>query len=70
MTQLRATVKGDTLHVPTFACMRCHKPSQQAGRGYRMILGARVQVCSACKGVIDARRGIKPARAHVLPGAA
>lgn len=56
MNQLRATVKGDTLHVPTFACMRCHKPSQQAGRGYRFILSARVQVCAGCKAAIDQRR--------------
>lgn len=56
MTTLRATVKGDTLHVPTFACMRCHKPSQQAGRGYRMLCGARVQVCRDCKQIIDAQR--------------
>ena len=54
--RLQPTVKGNTLHVPTFACGRCHKPSQQAGRGYRLILGARVQVCSTCKAVIDARR--------------
>jgi hypothetical protein len=53
---LQPTVKGNTLTVPTFACMRCHKPSQQAGRGYRMLLGARVQVCAACKVAIDARR--------------
>ena len=50
------TVKGNTLTVPTFACGRCHKASQQAGRGYRMLLGARMQVCAACKAVIDAQR--------------
>lgn len=66
MTTLRATVKGDTLAIHTFACGRCHKPSQQAGRGYRFILGARVQVCSGCKKFIDDRR----ARAHALPGVA
>lgn len=53
---LEPTVRGSTLNVPTFACMRCHKASQQAGRGYRFILGARVQVCAACKAAIDARR--------------
>jgi hypothetical protein len=56
MIPLRPTVKGDTLTAITFACSSCHKPSQQAGRGYRMLLGARVQVCAACKAVIDARR--------------
>jgi hypothetical protein len=50
------TVKGNTLHVPTFACARCHKASQQAGRGYRMHMGVRSQVCQACKTFIDTRR--------------
>lgn len=50
------TVKGSTLALHVFACGRCHKPSQQAGRGYRMILGARVQVCASCKQIIDAQR--------------
>jgi len=56
MTQLRTTVKGDTLAIHTSACGRCHKPSQQAGRGYRMLRGARVQVCAGCKQIIDAQR--------------
>jgi hypothetical protein len=55
-TPLRPTFKGDTLHVPTFACGRCHKASQQKGRGYRMLLGARIQVCADCKQIIDAQR--------------
>lgn len=53
---LEPTVKGSTLACHTFACGRCHKPSQQAGRGYRMVCGARLQVCAACKTFIDARR--------------
>lgn len=54
--RLVPTVKGSTLAIHTFACGRCHKPSQQAGRGYRFILGARVQVCASCKAFIDERR--------------
>ncbi len=54
--RLQPTVKGSTLAIHTFACGRCHKPSQQAGRGYRLILGARVQVCADCKRIIDAQR--------------
>jgi hypothetical protein len=54
--KLQPTVKGNTLHVPTFACGRCHKASQQAGRGYRMLRGARVQVCADCRAIIDAQR--------------
>lgn len=53
---LTPTVQGDKLHIPTFACMSYHRPSQQAGRGYRMILCARVMVCAKCKAIIDARR--------------
>lgn len=53
---LEPTVKGSKLSQHTFACGRYHKAGQQAGRGYRMILGGRVQVCAACKAVIDARR--------------
>lgn len=54
--RLTPTVKGDRLHVPTFACGRCSRPSPQAGRGYRFVCGGRVQVCAACKTTIDARR--------------
>lgn len=56
MTDLVPTVRGNTLAVPTFACARCHKASQQAGRGYRIVCGGRMQVCAGCKAFIDARR--------------
>ena len=56
MSILTPTIRGNRLAVPLFACMRCHKASAQAGRGYRMLLGARVQVCRACKDAIDAQR--------------
>jgi hypothetical protein len=49
MTQLRATVKGDTLHVPTFACGRCQRPSQQAGSGWIRRPGLCIHVCASCK---------------------
>lgn len=49
---LEPTVKGSTLACHTFACGRCHKPR----RGYRMVCGARLQVCTTCKAFIDARR--------------
>lgn len=49
MTQLRATVKGDTLHVPTFACGRCQRPSQQAGSGWIRRPGLCIHVCAGCK---------------------
>jgi hypothetical protein len=63
MTQLRATVKGDTLHVPTFACGRCHQPSTQAGSGWIRKGPLRLHVCACCKAT-DAHRAAR-VRAHL-----
>lgn len=48
-TPLRATVKGDTLHVPTFACARCSRPSQQAGSGWIRRGGMALHLCADCQ---------------------
>lgn len=52
---LRATVKGDTLAVHTFACGRCKQPSTQAGSGWIRRGPLRIHVCAACK-TTDAHR--------------
>lgn len=47
--ELVPTVKGNTLHVPTFACALCISPSQQAGSAYIRICGRRLHICASCK---------------------
>lgn len=53
---LRATVRGDTLTVQTFACSRCHQPSTQAGSGWIRVQGMRIHVCATCKDTARHRR--------------
>ncbi len=53
--ELVPAVKGNTLHVPTFACGRCHKASQQTGSGYLQHRGVRMHVCSGCKTMLKQR---------------
>jgi len=56
-----AAPAGAALTTHAYRCGRCHKIGQGAGRGYRFVLGARVQVCAECKAVIDRRRAAREA---------
>lgn len=60
--ELVPTVKGSTLHVPTFSCGRCHQASQQTGSGYLRHRGVRMHVCSSCKTTL--RQRVAAARAN------
>lgn len=62
-TQLRPTIKGDTLTIQTFACSRCQQPSQQRGSGWVRARGLREHVCATCK-PSDAHRAMR-VRAHL-----
>lgn len=53
--ELVPTVKGNTLHVTTFACGRCQQASQQAGSGYLRHRGVRMHVCETCKTTLRQR---------------
>jgi len=53
--ELVPTVKGNTLHVPKFACGRCHQASQQAGSGYLRHRGIRMHVCAGCREILRQR---------------
>lgn len=57
--ELVPTTKGNTLHVPKFACGRCHQASQQCGSGYLRHRGVRMHVCSGCKSILQ-RRAVTP----------
>lgn len=59
--ELVPTVKGNTLHVPTFACGRCHKASQQTGSGYLRHRGVRMHLCASCKTTLQQRAARPPA---------
>lgn len=54
-TELVPTVKGNTLHVPTFACARCNGASQQAGSGWIVRGASRLHVCAGCKPAAKSR---------------
>lgn len=47
--ELVPTVKGNKLHVPTFACGFCGSPSQQVGSAYLQVCGRRLHICANCK---------------------
>lgn len=53
--ELVPTVKGNTLHVTTFACGRCQQASQQAGSNYLRHRGVRTHVCEKCKMTLKQR---------------
>jgi hypothetical protein len=53
--ELVPTVKGNTLHVPKFACARCNRASQQSGSAYIRTCDRRLHICANCKAALQRR---------------